>query len=136
MEKIPIGLTPEQQQKAEDEERYKYWMENHPEIEIAPENRRECDPEITELEDMMTLFESNHSLTELYSIVDLVREEAPHHPVREPARVALNPILAKLHVIRDETNISLEKYDELRARWKKISDAVGMINNNKVDHGI
>ena len=133
-EKMPAGMTPEQRQRIEDEDRYKYWMESHPETKIAPENLRECGPEIKEFEEMIDLFESRHSLPELHAIIDLVPEEAPRHPVREPARLALDPILEKLHILKDETNISPEKYEALEARWKKISNAVGMINNNKVDH--
>lgn len=132
---MPNRLVPEQLQQAEDEERLKYWLENHPEIKIAPEDSRECEPEIKEFEEMIDLFEANHSLPELYSIIDLTPEEARRHPVREPARAALGPILAKLHILRDETNISTEKYKALEARWKKISNAVGIINSeNKVDH--
>lgn len=133
-EKMPDGLTPEQRRKIEDEERYEWWMENNPKAKIVPENLREYEPEIKEFEEMIDLFESQYPLAELYAIVDLTPEEAPRHPVREPARLALKPILEKLHSLRDETNISPEKYEALQARWEKIFNAVGVINNNKVYH--
>ncbi|MFH0969458.1 MAG: hypothetical protein V1804_03045 [Patescibacteria group bacterium] len=133
-EEIPKVLTPEQQLSQEREDRYAQWMKDHPEVVIAPENRRECDPEIAELEKLIDLFESEYSLEELHLIIDLTVEEAPQHPVREPASLALIPINAKLNSIKEETNISRKKHEELRARYTRLSKAVGIINNNKVDH--
>jgi len=118
----------------EDNDRYEQWMKDHPETVIAPENLRECGPEIEEFEKMLKAFESEHSLEELSLIIDLTPEEAPNHPVREPAKKALVPIVAKLNILKNETNITAEKHDELKAKYKRLSRAVGMINNNKVDH--
>lgn len=131
---MPVGLSPEEKLKQSQEAEYKQWMNDHPEIVIAPENLKECGPEIEEFTKMVDGFESEHSLAELFLIIDLAPAEAPNHPIREPARIALGPIVAKLNLIKNETNISSEKYSELRARQKYLSQAVGMINKNKVRH--
>ena len=133
-EKIPTGLTPEEQERQDQEAQYAQWMKDHPEIKIPEEDLRECGPEIAEFEKIIASFELTHSLSELLSIIDLTPEEAPKHPIREPAKVALIPIVEKLNALKMETNISPEKYAELKAKYKHLSRAVGMINSNKVDH--
>jgi len=124
----------EQSPSKEQEEYYKQWMKDHPETVIAPEDLRECGPEIAEFEEMLISFELIHSLTELHLIIDLKPEDAPKYPLRESAKAALIPIVAKLNILKQETNIAPEKYEELKAKYKHLSRAVGMINSNKVDH--
>jgi hypothetical protein len=136
-ETIPTGPTeptPEELELQEQERQYAQYMSDHPDVEIPKEELRECGPEIAELEEMLALFESTHSLAELNLIVDLTPEEAPKHPVRESARVALIPIITKLNILKRETNISAEKYGEIKAKCRRLSNAVGMINKNIVDH--
>ena len=118
----------------EQEEQYEQWMKDHPAIAIAPEDFRECGPEIAEFEEMLLSFESAYSLAELLLIIDLTPEEAPKHPIREPAKNALIPIIAKLNILKKETNILLEEHEGLKAKYIRLSRAVGIINNNKVDH--
>lgn len=124
----------EQKLSEEDEERYEQWMEDHPEIVIAPEDLRECGPEIAELEKMLTSFELTYSLAELHLIIDLRPEDVANYPLRESAKAALTPIVTQLNALKRETNITQEKYDEIRAKYQHLSRAVGMINRNKVDH--
>jgi hypothetical protein len=133
-EKINMGLNPKEQQEREDAEQLADYLARHPVPVISKENLKEAGPEIMEFEAMITLFESMHSLEELHSIIDLTPTEAPKHPTREPARVALIPIVAKLNALKKETNITTEKHDELKAKYMRLSRAVGMINNNKVGH--
>lgn len=133
-ENMPVGPTPEQLKQQEEMAQYAQWMQDHPEKVIAPEDLRESGPEVAEFEKMIDLFRSEYPLAKLYSIIDLTPEKAPHHPLREPARVALNPIVAKLNILKKETNISEEKYEELKAQYRNISRAVGVINKNKVHH--
>jgi hypothetical protein len=133
-ETLNIGPTPKEQQEREDAELLADYLSRHPESVTSKENLREAGPEIVEFEAMITLFESMHSLEELHSIINLTPVEAPKHPTREPARVALIPIVAKLNALKKETDIPTEKHDELKARYMRLSRAVGMINNNKVDH--
>ena len=104
------------------------------ELKVEEKDLRECGPEIVELEEMLVLFESENSLAELLLIIDLTPKEAPNHPIREPARNALIPIVAKLKMLKKETNISPEKQEQLRVKYMHLSRAVGIINNNKVDH--
>ena len=127
--------NPEEQTLSEEQkEQYEQWMKDHPETVIAPENLRECGPEIAEFEEMLVSFELIHSLAELHLIIDLKPEDAPKYPLRESAKAALIPIVAKLNILKKETNIASEKHEELKAKYKHLSRAVGMINNNKVDH--
>lgn len=74
------------------------------------------------------------SLAELHLIIDLKPEDAPKYPLRESAKTALIPIVEKLNILKKETNITPEKHEELKAKYMKLSRAVGIINNNKVDH--
>ena len=124
----------EQKLSEEQEEQYEQWMKDHPETVIAPEDLRECGPEIAEFEEMLALFELIHSLAELHLIIDLKPEDAPKYPLRESAKTALIPIIAKLNILKKETNIAPEKHEELKAKYIRLSRAVGIINNNKVDH--
>ncbi len=102
--------------------------------EIPEEKRRECGPEVEELEGMLESFEQNHDLAALHAITNLTPEEAPQHPTREPARQELMLIQNKLQRIKDETNITDEKYAELKAKRKRLFQAVGGIIDNVVDH--
>jgi len=119
----------EEQQAIIDEQMAKYATE-----EIPPEKRRECGPEVAELEQMFEDFEKAHDLEALSAITDITTlEEAQAHPTWMPAQLALHPIYAKFRVLKDETNITEEKHAELKAKWKRISQAVGMINDGKLD---
>ena len=133
-EKININPNPKEQQEREDAEQLADYLTRHPEPVISKEGLREAGPEIVEFEAMITLFESMHHLEELNSIIDLTPAEAPKHPTREPARIALIPIVAKLNTLKKETDITPEKLEEVKAKYMRISRAVGIINNNKVDH--
>jgi hypothetical protein len=134
MEKINTNLNTKEQQDIEGSEQLADYLLKHPEPIISKEDLREAGPEIVEFEHMITSFETMHSLEELHSVIDLTPVEAQKHPTREPARVALVPIVAKLNTLKNETDITSEKYEELKAKYKRLSRAVGMINNNKVDH--
>ncbi|MFA6076783.1 MAG: hypothetical protein WC735_01765 [Candidatus Paceibacterota bacterium] len=123
-----------ERQGKEDAERLADYLARHPEPVISPENLRDCAQEVTNFEFLVGIFESRFSLAELNSIIDLTPADAPKHPVREPARLALIPIVEKLNALKKETNISPEKFEELKAKYKIISRAVGIINKNKVDH--
>lgn len=121
-------------QELEDAEREKAHFAMHPEQLMVPQNLREAGPEIREFENLVALFEAIHSFEKLHSIVNLTPVEAAIHPIREPARVALIPIVALLNTLKKETNISTERHEYLKAKYKRLSRAVGMINKNKVDH--
>ena len=104
------------------------------EKEIRGKGLKECEPEITEIEAMFAVFEKSHNLEELLAITNLEAKDAPKHPTREPARIDLNPIVSKLRFIKNETNITESKLEELKTRYQKLSQAVGIINKGVVDH--
>ena len=118
----------------EDAELLALFMSDHPEVFAKPETKRECGPEVAELEKLFTAFEAEHSLDALHAIVDLTPEEAPNHPVREPAKNALAPITQLFNTIKDKTNITPDALAILTAKRKRLSQAVGIINKGKVDH--
>ncbi len=97
---------------------------------------KETGLEIVEFETMMADFEKEHPLEALLAITELKVEDAPNHPVREPARKALIPIIAKYEVLKKETTITDEQLELLEAKRKKLSMAVGLIDikTNKIDH--
>ncbi|MFH1766693.1 MAG: hypothetical protein ABH826_01215 [Patescibacteria group bacterium] len=105
-------------------------------LHAPPEIKKEAGPEIIIFNEMIAAFEQEHSLEALHLITDLTPSEAPLHPVREPARKALGPIVAKLEVLRNKVIISSEALEECEQEYKRITRAVGIINkfNNKVDH--
>ncbi len=127
-ELVEKGCTLEQAETAD------YWLKVIEEEEKArtSKEKKECGPEIEELEKLFVSFETEHSLTELSLIIDA--NVAKGNLLRDSAKKALGPITKKLDVLKKETNISLEKYDELEAKYKMYSKAVGMINGGKVDH--
>jgi hypothetical protein len=99
------------------------------------EEKRDAGPEIEEVEGKINDFESTYSLVELHAITHLTDEEAKVHPLRAPAGEAIKPIYNKLALMKKETNISVEKYDELNTKYKKLAKAVGIrTSNNEVDH--
>lgn len=106
----------------------------HPEYVQITEGLRESGPEIEEFERMLISFESDHSLEALHAITELTSKDSGVHPVREPARLALIPINTKLEEIKKETNISDETYQQLRAKYKVLGRAVGIISGGKLDH--
>jgi hypothetical protein len=136
-EKLPTGPTLEEIElkiRQEEDERCEQFMKDHPELFAIPEVKRECGPEIAEFESLIASFESTFSLEALHQIVDLTPADAPKHPIREPARVALIPIVKLLNALKDETDITPEKHADLKKEYKRLSQAVGMINRDKVDH--
>ena len=118
----------------EEMEVYKAYMADHPQIETSSENLKECGPEVAELEAMIASFEESYNLQELHAIITLRPEDVPKHPIREPARIDLVPIVTMLKTLQNETNISKSKLGELKLRYQKLSQAVGIINKDIVNH--
>lgn len=133
-EEIPKALSPEELEKLAGESFLEHYIQTHPDKfqDIPLENRREHETERAAFESMINDFESNYPLEDLLAI--LTAEEAMNHPLRESAKKALMPICEQLNILKDETNISEGVYENLKMRWKKISDAVGYINSGKVRH--
>lgn len=124
----PDGLTMEERAMAE------AFMADYPDKNLPETERRDCEKEVQELEGLFESFETKHSLEALNAIIDLDPKDAPSNPIREPARKDLIPIVAILNALKEETNISTERHDELKVKYLILSKAVGIINNNKVRH--
>lgn len=127
-EKEDDGLTQEQRELAD------YFLPQFAEDVIQEEERRDCNQEISELETMFTDFETKHPIDELYAIINLTAEDAPNNSTREAAKIDLEPIVAKLNILKKETNIASERYDKLEEQYAYLSKAVGIINGDKVRH--
>lgn len=122
------GLTPEQREMAE------YFLPKFNENINLEKEKRDCNQEVIELKNLFEAFETNNSIDKLYSIINLTYKDAPNHPIRESARQDLIPIVTKLNILKEETNITMEKYEELNNHYKYLSKAVGIINGDKVRH--
>lgn len=139
---MPRGQTPEELEKQKEDQRYHdelvaQWLEISEAEMRPPADLRKSEPEVAEFRAMASAFEATHSLAELLLITDLTRAEAEVHPVREPARIDVGKIAAKLAILKKETNISAEEYEELNVEYHRFSRAVGTINKGgKVDHAI
>ena len=138
-ETVRLGVGEEAQrrldQERNDAEQLVAYLLMHPEpAPIAPENIRDYAMEAGEFDMMLALFESMYPLSQLILIKELTVEEASNHKLREPARIALGPIFAKLNKIEIETNIPAGELAKLKEQYGRLSRAVGMINGGKVDH--
>lgn len=107
------------------------WLSDHP---VQVETRKGAEQGITEFENMVADFEATYSLDELNTIIDLSADPERKHPLRDPAKEALKPIFEKLKALKDGSTITGAELDELTAKWKVLSRAVGMVNKGMVDH--
>lgn len=108
------------------------YLIRHPNLEpLSPELAEKVREEFDSL---ISLFESKHSIEELHSITDLTPKEALNHPIREPARVDLIEIEARLSKLKPTYGEGSKEYQFIKEQYKRLSRAVGTINNNKVDH--
>lgn len=87
----------------------------------------EGEKSIQELIELLNAFENRYDLPTLFA---LKAEEIQNHPLREPAKKALNPMTALLSKIETDYSISREVYRDLRKRFRKISNAVGILNRD------
>lgn len=124
-------LTPQEQ---EENDRIAYFLEKYASPIVKEEEKRDPTPEINQLENVFVDFESKFSLEELHKITEITFEESRNHPLREPARVALFPMTAILKILKEETTISPEQLEALKLKYKKLSQAVGIMNKNIIDH--
>jgi hypothetical protein len=131
----PDGLTMEQRAEVEallpaHEEHTRLQKESMENFEV------EIEPEIAEFENLLKEFENRHSLSELNAITELKRTDAPTHPIREPARKDLIPILDALNALEHIPAVTKERHNELKAKYMALSKAVGIIEwtSGKVRH--
>jgi len=94
-----------------------------------PEKPRECEAEIKELEELFISFEAKHSVIDLMLVTD------PENPIQKPAQKDLEIFVKKLKILKEETNISTEKYNRLEEKYKYFALAVGSKNDKgKITH--
>lgn len=128
----PVEQKPEQQtNESSDEEQLQQWTKDHPIAEVTPEDLFDWEPEIMKFEKMIAIFEAEYSLEELHTIIDLRPEDVATYPVREAAKAALGPIVRQLNSL---ISMRPSERDKLKEKYMRLSRAVGIINNNKVDH--
>lgn len=96
------------------------------------ESLTECAPYIEKLETIFAQLMNEEILTALNSIETY--EEAMDSEERRSAKKALISILNTLKILKNETNISTEKYDKLYEKFRTLHHAVGMINDGIVRH--
>ena len=131
-EKIPTPQELKEKQDRKDADRLADYLIRHPNLE--PLSPSLVEQTRTEFDSLVASFEAKYSLEQLHSIIDLTPQEAPNHPLREPARVALIPIVKLLNDLKAIYGETSSEYQSLKEKHLRFSRAVGMINKNKVDH--
>ncbi|MDD2656037.1 MAG: hypothetical protein PHQ18_00485 [Patescibacteria group bacterium] len=105
---------------------------------VIPETKRDCEPEVAELETMFAEFESKHNLTELLAIDVMGPKGTPIREQRTLAHRDRTVIFTKMKKLKNETDISEGKMAEFIAKYDIINMAVGAIvgdvNIGKLDH--
>ena len=103
---------------------------------IAAEPAEAWERKIAEFEELTAEFESRFSLVELHAITRLDPKEAPSHPLREPAKIALEPIVELLNGIKVRFGEESEQFKTAKAKYRVLSQAIGSINasTHAVDH--
>ena len=99
---------------------------------IRKENLRDCAEGVKEVEGMLAMYESPAVSETLFAIT--TEEQAVHSELRKKAAKDCSEIDKKLKILKTETTITEEQYDNLRAQYKKLQQAVGMRNGGMVDH--
>ena len=102
--------------------------------EVPQESRIDCEPLISEFEYLLEDFGNHHELFVLHAVRNMTAAEAPEHLIREHAKHDLVFIVEALNFLEAETNITEDRLAELKAKYRKLSQAVGIINNGVVYH--
>lgn len=126
---------PEPETASQDNKEYiDSWLAKYADEEGPKPELRDCEREAGEFLTLVRGFEAAYPLNELHAITELTADDAPNHPLRAPAKLALYPIVKLLKAIKEETNISPERALELDAEYKKLTVAVGFIGQGRVRH--
>lgn len=128
LERTRLGLSVDQW------EQYQQFCIDHPEPAPAPEPTADPEPEVTGIRNMIAAFEAGHNIAELYAITDLTAEEAMAHVARKAAKEDLNVLLSRIQALKTGTAVDSKTYDELFAKYRYFSRAIGMHSNGKLDH--
>ena len=102
------------------------------EAEERAKEKVEFGPHVEEFEELLAPLLKEEVL-DVLSVIE-TEEEALKSKEREFTKEALVRIVDKLKYLDRRTNINEEELGGLRRKYKIISNAVGFINNGKVDH--
>ena len=105
-----------------------------PDLNLPDNERRDSKAEIIEFRSMLAKFEFDHPLELLMGITDLKAEDAPSHPIREPARKDYVILKEKLTNLSRETNISGEDESKFDAHLKRVWRSIGTFRWGKIVH--
>lgn len=152
---VPRLLTPEQ--RAAKVEQLKL---DDPYADIPKESRKDPSSKIVLLEKGLFNLEQNFPLEKLHSIVEispklyelfaddmtmspeeidatletLSPEEQKMYRIRAAAKDGLRQIGPLFSTLRDETTIDPKEFEKLRAKYRILSRAVGILNSGRIDH--
>lgn len=115
-------------------EQAREYEESHSSSETAQLSPERCAEMVAELEGLYIAFEQKHDIEALYAITELDSEVAKDHPIREPARQDLPPIIAILKILEKQDAVSDEVFFQILDGQLRADRAVGTINNGRVDH--
>jgi hypothetical protein len=87
-----------------------------------------------ELEVLFADFEKTYDLPTLFAINEIKLDDLIKHPIRTPAKNALNPMTSLLEKIMNDQSIDRAVYRELRKKFRLFSNAVGMYNSGRLHH--
>jgi len=94
---------------------------------IIPEVKRECEPEVVELETLFKDFELIYNIKELMAIEVLGPNGSPIRELRKYANRRKTDLFKRMKKLKNETNVSEEKMAEFIAKYDIINMAVGAI---------
>jgi len=138
-EKIPTSQPVEapptaEEIEREENERYEWWMANHPVVEVRAEESPEAQAEkeaTEECEGLMSDFEQAYDLEALRAITQFSSREERQNSIRQPALDALSSMFQRMKELSDQGALQRETRDVLGARYEKLSQAVGNITVDK-----
>lgn len=155
----PIETPSASEQERLEELAAAYVLANPEKFLITPE-RLDATPYVAELDALLTQIESTHNLEKLHAIqrvskselallmehrrmhsigetltiAELSENEEALLTIREPLLQALKPVTAQLSFLFEKTDVTSETLDALKARYRMLSRAVGIINAGTIDH--
>ncbi|MBI3888289.1 hypothetical protein HY311_00665 [Candidatus Nomurabacteria bacterium] len=80
---------------------------------------------------LINAFKTKHSLEVLSATTDADEET---QKIRMAAKEDLNKIFALLKKLQNETKINQPQFEELNKEYREISQAIGILSDEKIDH--
>ncbi|GMQ95129.1 MAG: hypothetical protein BMS9Abin13_240 [Patescibacteria group bacterium] len=130
MEKPPNNFKEGPESFDEHEDLIKYYEDLNAQEALKP--KVEYGPHAEEFEKMLVPLLEEGLLAALNTIE--TEEEAMSSKERASAKEALIPLVSKMNFLKNRTDIDEKEFEKLHEQYKIISNAVGFINEGKVDH--